>query len=133
MSKYKAAALPTLTETEIKAQCLEWLNLQWGVKVWKRNVGAMSGSHKGKRWFVKFAEPGMSDIEGVACGRHVEIEIKRPGREPTVEQDAWLQEMHQLGAIAFWCDSLDVCIEKFEAAAGDAFRVFSKPTHGSTE
>lgn len=105
----------TLTESQIQKQCLEWLNLQYRWRFWRRNTGAMSGAHNGKKWFMRFGQPGMSDLWGVGPGgRHAEIEIKRRGKKPTLDQSAWLTELQNLGAIGFWCTSLDECIEKFK-------------------
>lgn len=102
------------TEAEILKACLEYLNLQWGCKFWRRNVGAFMGEYRGRKRFMRFGARGMCDIEGVAYGRHVEIEIKRPGKAPTLDQAAWITEMQNLGAIAFYCTSLEDCIGQWE-------------------
>lgn len=108
------ARLPSATESEIQAAIIEYLNYQPGVRVWRRNVGAMAGSHNGRKWFVRFGAKGMADIEGIGPGgRHIEIEVKRAGKKPTQEQLDWLEDCRVCGAIAFWADSLESAIEQW--------------------
>lgn len=104
---------PVLTEAQIQKQILEWLNLQYKVKAWRNNTGAMTATYKGKKRFMRFSERGAADIFGVYHGRFLAIEVKRPGNKPTIDQHCWLQEMKNLGAIAFWATSLEDCIREF--------------------
>lgn len=48
-------------ERELQRLVLDWLSAK---KIWhiRHNTGAMGGTHKGKRWFVRFGKPGMADI-----------------------------------------------------------------------
>jgi hypothetical protein len=91
----------TPTEAEIQKSGIAILKaLGW--LVWRRNTGAMSGSHGGKKWFVKFGEKGMADTWGFTPdGRHCEIEFKRPGKRPTEAQLAWLKLTNRFG-VSFW-------------------------------
>lgn len=105
-------------EKEVLAQCIEWLNYQKGVKVWRQNTGnfKLSGEN-GKSRFFRAGTPGMADISGIGPkGRRIEIECKRPGKKPTDEQRIWLDLMTVHGGIAFWADSLEMAIEKFRKA-----------------
>lgn len=103
------------TEAEIQKACLEFLNLQWGVKAWRQNTGGFYKEYKGRRQFIRFGQPGQGDITGILSpgGRRIEIEIKRPGKRPAFIQEEWLREMARYGAIAFWCSSLDECERKW--------------------
>ena len=105
----------TPIEADVKRAVLDWLNTLPETRCWRRNVGAFRGEYKGKKRFVRFGQTGMVDVEGVCFGYHVEIEIKRPGRVVTPEQLKWLDDMLGLGAIAFWCDSLDDAAEEMSA------------------
>jgi hypothetical protein len=79
----------------------------FGWLVYRRNVGAMSGTHAGKSWFVKFSEKGQSDTWAIMrCGRHAEIEFKRYGKRPTLDQVLWLRKVNARTGAAFWVDSL---------------------------
>ena len=102
-------------EAEILAVCLQWLNYQPGVRCWRQNTGAFKGEYKGKRRFVRYGVTGQSDISGIMLpsGRRIEIEVKRPGNKPTEDQKAWMAMIREHGGIAFWCDSLDRCMELF--------------------
>lgn len=108
-----------LSESDIQKQCLEWLNYQPNTKAWRRNSGAhvMEATATHKRRFIRFGQKGMSDIEGIVNGRHLEIEIKRHGKRPTSEQDAWLAEIRLLGGIAFYVTSLDELMARWSEIA----------------
>ena len=73
-----------------------------GFDVHRRNVGARKiGAH-----YVRFNEPGMSDIWGtMPDGRRFELEIKRFGKRPTVKQLDWLRSQNNEHCAAFWADS----------------------------
>ncbi len=103
------------TEKEILNACLDYLNTIWGCKCWRQNTGAMSSVYKGKTRFMRFGQPGQADITGIYRGRRIEIEVKKPRTKPTLIQGEWLGEMQRLGAIAFWCTSVDECRETFAA------------------
>jgi hypothetical protein len=90
-----------------------------GIHLYRRNIGAMKGSYKGKPWFVKFSEPGMADLSGWTVedpqpGRHVEVEVKAPGKKPSAAQLAWLEQARAGGCVAFWCDSTEMCEAKLK-------------------
>lgn len=53
--------IPPMKEKDLQRLVLDWLSAHriWHIRL---NTGAMSGSHKGKKWFVKFGKPGMADI-----------------------------------------------------------------------
>ncbi len=77
--------------------------------VQRRNTGAAvvpEGDGR-KRRFIRYNKRGMADLWLIVQGRHIECEIKAPGKKPSDEQMAWLGECAAAGAVAFWCDSLD--------------------------
>lgn len=107
------------TEAQVQRACLDWLNTLPGVRVWRQNRGAFAGEYTSKRTgrtkkrFVQFGESGMADLSGIGPqGIRIEVEIKRMGEEPTPDQFAWLDFCRKAGAIAFWCWSLDDCIDQ---------------------
>jgi len=88
-------------ESEIQRAILDYLTAR---KIWhmRLNTGAMSGSHKGKRWFVKFGKPGMADIVSTIKNSSggisiVWIEVKRPGGKQTEDQLRFEQEVYEAG------------------------------------
>lgn len=87
-----------------------------GVRLWRRNTGAMTATHNGKTRHVRFAAPGQSDLWGVdRKARHWEIEVKRPGNKPTEKQMEWLKEMTARGCVAYWADCPNIAERVAEA------------------
>ena len=100
----------TPKESEIQKAILDYLALK---KIWhmRLNTGAMSGSHKGKRWFVKFGKPGMADILAtiVVNGilRVYWIEVKRPGGKQSAAQLEFQAEVYEQGHNYLVVESLE--------------------------
>lgn len=109
-------------EAEIQKTAIAVLKAN-GIVVYRRNVMAMGGEHKGKKWFVRAGEPGQSDLWGIIpprvltpearttwgrWGRHFEAECKRPGERPTLDQIIWLIAMNEVTGAAFWFNSTEV-------------------------
>lgn len=94
-------------EGKILAECLSWLSVQPGVRVW-RNAS-------GRRGKYLLGRVGQADITGVCAprGRRIEIEIKDKGKEPSDAQKAFLSEIQALGGIAFYADSIDMLQENW--------------------
>lgn len=98
--------LPPEKESKIQRAIVVRLS-RWGIKLWRRNVGAFKNEATGS--YFRSGSAGMSDLWGVdRDGRHWEIETKRPGNKPTPKQLAWLKEMTARGCVAFWADSANV-------------------------
>lgn len=107
----RAVKLPPEPEAKIQRSVLAVLRFH-GVVCWRSNTGAYAGEHKGKRRFVRFGVPGMSDVIGLLgpafgrdAGRMISIEVKRPGNRPTTAQIRWLMEINEAGGFAFWATS----------------------------
>jgi len=97
--------LPQL-EKDILKTGLDLLRLL-GVEAYRRNTGALRASYKGKPRYIKFAESGQADVWGILPdGRHIEIEFKRPGQRPDLNQILWLLRCNER-CPAFWVDNLD--------------------------
>jgi hypothetical protein len=103
-------------EAPVMKDCLQFLNLIPECRAWRQNVGGTAFyGVDGKRYWVQFGQPGMSDISGILHGLRLEIEVKAPGNEPSDLQQAWLKFIRDRGGVAFWCDSLDACISQLKA------------------
>ena len=99
-----AAEIP---EAQVQATAIAMLK-GFGCVVHRRNTGAMEASYKGKRRFVRFSEKGASDVYAITpAGYHLELEIKRRGERPTLDQVNWLIEHNGIGgAAAIWVDNV---------------------------
>ena len=95
-------------ESVILKSCLARLEAM-GAFVWRQNQGAMTGEHKGKRWFMRFASAdGISDIIGVLpTGQMVAVECKRPGGKATDKQMRFLERVSDCGGCAILTDDPD--------------------------
>ena len=111
----KGARLEVLAkEGELVKSVMQLLQAH-GFQVFRRNTGAMTSNYTRKdgstrERFVRFSQPGMADLWGWhrKTGRHIEVEVKRPGVKPTPLQEQWLQSARDGGVIAFWCDSMEM-------------------------
>lgn len=103
------------TETQLVKACLQWLALK-GVAAWRQNTGAMVASYKGKRRFVQFGRPGMSDILGLLPrqgGRFLAIECKLPGRKLSTTQEGFLADIIASGGVGIVVHSIDELQQEF--------------------
>ena len=122
---------PPPRESEIQRSCLAWLKAH-GYFAYRRNVMAMAGEYNGKRRFVRAGERGMSDITGLIprnrlplgaqWARPFDVEIKRPGKRPTLEQVHWLRHTNTLTGAAFWVTDLTM-LERVMACLSAGGRV----------
>lgn len=88
-----------LKEADITKQIRDVLNLK-GIWHWKQWQGPMS-------------EPkGVSDILGCFEGKLLAIEVKVPGRKPSLEQLGFLDNVNVAGGIGFVAYSVEDVIEK---------------------
>lgn len=86
-----------------------------GVYVRRRNVAGARpfAGRDGKERWVKLGAKGQSDLWGImpaGCrnpGRHLEIEVKRPGEAPAAAQIDYLRSIESAGGLALWCDDID--------------------------
>jgi hypothetical protein len=61
-------------------------------------------------WAAKFVAPGQTGVPDrlfIRRGRHIFLEIKRPGEEPTPKQYSKHKEMRAHGAEVYWVDNLE--------------------------
>lgn len=110
--KRKKSAPPL--ENYVKKAILQWLKLN-KIAAWRQNTGAMSGEHKGKKYFIKFGIPGAADITGIMPdGRRLEIETKREGCYQTDDQKAFEAMIRSNGGVYILAHSLDEFLAALE-------------------
>lgn len=97
---------PALKESEVQRQILDWLELKH-IFHWRNNTGAMGGSYKGKRWFVRFGRKGAPDIFAVHEGRAIGIEVKKLGQMLSEDQKRWLADFSLAGGRYILARSLE--------------------------
>lgn len=103
---------PVPLERDILGAVLQYLNLHKNVAWATRfNVGAM---YIEKR-YVSFGFKGLSDIIGqLKDGRMLAVEVKRPGKLPTADQEAFMRLVNSSGGLAFWADDVFDVEEKLK-------------------
>ena len=66
-------------------------------------------------WMVlKFVSPGQTGVPDrlfIRRGRHIFLEIKKPGEEPDAKQLSKHREMREHGAEVYWVDNLKDAME----------------------
>ena len=115
---------PKRRESELVAEALRFLNRIPGVVAWRTNVGAVSADHKGKRRFIRFGFPGLSDIIGwktfpnmpvgeiqvtgfpakpleLPFARFLAVELKTGTGKLTPQQQGFLDLVNKSGGIGF--------------------------------
>ncbi len=110
----KKAYLKTITESAILQNCLYYLKTK-GYTVWRNNTGASKYQNKdGSYRTVKFGIKGQPDILGYTDkGQFVFWECKRYGKKPTVDQQCFINDALQCGAIGGWGTDED-CFAYFD-------------------
>ncbi len=90
------------TEAEIQREILKFLGCVAGRFTRMNSRVVMMPGRGGKERPIRFGEKGMADIIGVLkpSGRYIAIEVKRPGEDPTPEQEAFLREVADCNGIA---------------------------------
>jgi len=102
------SVLKAIPESEVQANCRALLESK-GCYVERRNTGTMiiKDEDTGKTRRFKAGDKGAADLFGMfPCGRHFELEIKRYGKRPTLEQVRWLRNANRWGHAAFWVDEV---------------------------
>jgi hypothetical protein len=62
---------------------------------------------KGKLKYVKTGKAGDPDLKGSFLGVTVWVEVKAPGKRPSLAQTLRMIELNANGDIAFWVDGID--------------------------
>lgn len=103
-----------MLESDIQADVLKLLARHPKVAWFHRmNVGAVK---RGSR-YIRFGRKGMCDITGqLRNGRRLEIEMKRPGEQPTDDQKEFIAMVNIAGGLAFIARSIDDVQEALKAA-----------------
>lgn len=106
MPRTKTPKAPVIPEAKVQADAIAMLK-GFGCVVHRRNTGALSAEYKGKSRFVRFSEKGSADVWAImGNGNHLELEVKRLGERPSLDQVNWLIEHNGVGrAVAFWIDN----------------------------
>lgn len=101
------AKLFTVTENDVKKAVTDYLSIIHCIHVERQNTGAIKVDNR----FIRFNKKGASDLRGVIGPHGVSllVELKRPGKKPTPEQEEYLQEWAGYGAVAIWVDSAEMC------------------------
>lgn len=104
------AAAPKLTEKQVTDQCIQWLRSQrW---VCERVQSGLMVTKDGRR--MRVGSPGALDWNCFQGPRYFKLELKRPGKRPTVDQEIYMALAAQRGMPCIWADSLDMLMEKIK-------------------
>ena len=98
--------IPPQRESEIQKAILELLQVL-GIPAWRANTGAVKASYNGRDRFIRFGPKGQSDILAILppSGKIMAVEVKRPGKKASMEQEAFLNLVTRTGGLAFVASS----------------------------
>lgn len=93
-------------EVDLYTQIIDFVN-STGCYAYRNSAGG--------RGRYRFGIKGQADISGVifGSGKRLEIEVKRPGKDPSDKQRDFLFNMSCRGAVVMCVTSLDEVIEEF--------------------
>ena len=96
-------------ERQIELEILFWLNSQPGCRAWKNKSQGTFDPRRGvfRKSAHRFSEKGTSDILGIYRGHMICIEVKSAKGRVMPHQAEFIENMAELGAIAFIARSLD--------------------------
>lgn len=101
----KRAKPPTIKESAIVSQCIQWLWAK-GCYVWRNNTGGYRP--EGSKSFIKFGTRGSADIIGVnPSGRFIGIECKSAKGTLKPEQKLFGDRIKEKGGIYIVARSID--------------------------
>jgi hypothetical protein len=108
-------------ESEVQAEGMAWMRGQ-GSHVFRRNTGGM---YDAKGQFVRFSEPGASDTWIITpAGIHGEVEWKKEGERPTLDQVMWLLKTNGPGHnFSFWVDNIRTLQAVYRAVVNGGCRI----------
>ena len=101
----KSTNKPKISERDVVTQIKDGLSAL-GIYHWRNNTGFHSLSYKGENRFVRYGKKGLPDILGVLPGgKFLGIECKAPGGKLSADQEFVINEIHNLGGVAFMATS----------------------------
>ena len=83
--------MSSVRETEIQKKIMDYLEGE-GAVVYKT---------------ISLSKSGFPDVMGVLRGKHIHIEVKKPGEEPTVLQRYKMKLLSDEGSIGGWAISVE--------------------------
>ena len=103
-----------MTEAEIQLSILKYLKTI-DVSAWRNN----SGKVRVNGGWMQLAPEGSTDIIGyLPGGKFLGIEVKKPGKKPTVKQTEWMEDAAGSGCIIIVAHCLDDVIRSLGQNAG---------------
>jgi hypothetical protein len=116
--------VPTRTETEVLRGVLQAAAML-GIMLERRNTGGATYGAGEHRQYVKYGEPGSSDLSGhLKDGRRLDVEVKREGFDPGKVrgaarerfglQLARLNRLNAEGGVGLWVDSPEAFVRAMQ-------------------
>ena len=97
-------------EKPITNKIIAKLNSNPGIWVRKR----LSSGSTGTKGYPDITGIVQVNLNSLLIGIRLEIEVKQPGKKPTANQYSKLRKFRKLGAISFWCDSVESCEKQLD-------------------
>ncbi len=100
-----------LSEADVTKQCIPWLKIQgWTCIRLQSGLVDLPGNRK-----MRVGVKGLPDWIAVKGKIAVFVELKAPGKVPSIDQEIWMEMARQRKHLVMWADSFDGFIDRFEA------------------
>ncbi len=107
---------PTESEKQVTQACISWLRLnQWTCIRLQSGLVDLPGNRK-----MRVGVKGLPDWICVKQSAAFFLELKRPGRKPSIDQEIWMELARERKHRVMWADGYEAFIEKFRALWGQA-------------
>ncbi len=107
----RAPKLPTLTEKQVTEQVIGWLKVNgWLCVRLQSGLMELPGNRR-----IRVGTPGLPDWACFNHDRYFFLELKAPGKAPSIAQLDWMRMAHTKGLTVLWADGLGNFLGNMEA------------------
>ncbi len=107
----RAPKLPALTEKQVTEQVIGWLKANgWLCVRLQSGLVDLPGKRK-----MRVGTPGLPDWACFNHDRYFFLELKSPGKVPSIPQEYWMAAARRQGITVIWADGLGRFMAELEA------------------
>jgi hypothetical protein len=105
---------PKISEKAVTQACIQWLRLNgWTCIRLQSALVDLPGNRK-----MRVGVKGLPDWVAVKQAAAFFLELKAPGRKPSIDQEIWMEMARERKHRVMWADGFEVFIERFRTLWG---------------